>query len=242
MKIHAAVVEGLSDPMYAMINNGQMMESVDQVAELDDVSPEIFAAFCEHAYTGKYTTPSLAVKKPAENASQSPTEASASAATPPQPPPSKKQKTGNSAPQDSAPPRPNQLRMWHMFCGLVPSNSSIVKAPVCVWPDLLFHARLSIFATRYLVHSLQEQTIASLHRDLKNWPLKDGTEWMIFNLLEFTYDNAGRQDPGVSLSLRKLVNHYIPCVAHFLRSYVRFRKIIDRNGEMGADMMEVFVE
>ena len=34
IKIHAGVVEGLSHPLYAMINNGQMKESVSQIAEL----------------------------------------------------------------------------------------------------------------------------------------------------------------------------------------------------------------
>lgn len=37
-----------------MVNNGAMMESRSGVAVIKDVDIEVFAAFCEFAYTGEY--------------------------------------------------------------------------------------------------------------------------------------------------------------------------------------------
>lgn len=54
MSIHAAALEGLSDPLNAMINNGTMKESMSKVAVFKDVDVEVYAAFCEFAYTGKF--------------------------------------------------------------------------------------------------------------------------------------------------------------------------------------------
>ena len=51
MKIHTAVVQGLSDPLYAMMTNG-MQESVEKTASLSDTEPAVFAMFCEYAYSG----------------------------------------------------------------------------------------------------------------------------------------------------------------------------------------------
>lgn len=51
------------------------------------------------------------------------------------------------------------------------------------------------YTEKYITLSLAMQT--SLHRDLKNW-----LNGKSFDLLEFTYRNAGREDLGVSLPLR----------------------------------------
>ncbi|KAI9041861.1 uncharacterized protein KD926_006406 [Aspergillus affinis] len=54
MRIHSAIVVETSKPLNA---NGIMKESTSKVAVLADVDPETFAASCEYAYTGTYTSP-----------------------------------------------------------------------------------------------------------------------------------------------------------------------------------------
>lgn len=57
LTIHAGLVENLSLPLYALINNGKMKESNSKIAVLDDVEEDTFIGFSEYAYRGTYTTP-----------------------------------------------------------------------------------------------------------------------------------------------------------------------------------------
>ncbi|KAL2823216.1 hypothetical protein BDW59DRAFT_149085 [Aspergillus cavernicola] len=57
LTIHAGLVQKLSRPLEALINNGCMKKSLSQTAVMDDVEEETFIAFCDFGYRGKYTTP-----------------------------------------------------------------------------------------------------------------------------------------------------------------------------------------
>jgi hypothetical protein len=116
------------------------------------------------------------------------------------------------------------------------------EAKISPQPDLLAHAKLYVFATRYLIDPLREQCLKSLHRDLCNYSLNRQSMAHILDLLEYTYEQTGRQEPGGSYSLRMLVIDYISCEARTLVENARFRRILDGHGEMASDLVVKLVE
>ncbi|EEQ84799.2 uncharacterized protein BDCG_08068 [Blastomyces dermatitidis ER-3] len=105
-------------------------------------------------------------------------------------------------------------------------------------PYLLFHAKLYVFATRFLIPTLAQLTLKKLHRDLVSFPLSTKTAdhlsptsaAAVIQLLHFTFTRTKRDDPVFSLTspdpnahrqneLRKLVTHYAACKVRELASY-----------------------
>ncbi|OAX80902.1 hypothetical protein ACJ72_04761 [Emergomyces africanus] len=105
-------------------------------------------------------------------------------------------------------------------------------------PYLLFHAKLYVFATRFLIPTLAQLTLKKLHRDLLSFPLSTPTSdhlspmsaASVIQLLHFTFTRTKRDDPVFSLTsgdpnvhvqneLRKLVTHYAACKVRELASY-----------------------
>lgn len=125
-------------------------------------------------------------------------------------------------------------RGWSHFRGLRFAGD---EATISLSPDLLAHAKIYVFATIYLVDALREQCLKSLHRDLSNFVLNRQTITNVLDLLEYTYDHTGRQEPGGRCSLRTLVIHYISCEARTLVENTRFRRILDDHGEMASDLV-----
>jgi hypothetical protein len=130
-------------------------------------------------------------------------------------------------------------RGWSHFRGLRFAGDEATISPS---PDLLAHAKIYVFATLYLVDALREQCLKSLHRDLSNLTLNGRTITNVLDLLEYTYDHTGRQEPGGRCSLRMLVIHYISCEARTLVENTRFRYILDDHGEMASDLVARLVE
>lgn len=54
-------------------------------------------------------------------------------------------------------------------------------------PNILFHAKLYVFATKYLIEPLHQQCLRSLHRDLSSFSLNRNNRSLILDLLDFTY-------------------------------------------------------
>lgn len=100
------------------------------------------------------------------------------------------------------------------------------EATISSYPDLLAHAKIYVFATRYLVDPLREQCLKSLHRDLCNSALNEPTMTHILDLLVY----------------RMLVILYISCEARTLAENTRFRHILDDYGEMASDLVANLVE
>ena len=130
-------------------------------------------------------------------------------------------------------------RRWSRFRGLRFVGDEATISP---YPDLLAHAKIYVFATRYLVDPLREQCLKSLHRDLCNFALNGQTMTHILDLLVYTYEQTGRQEPGGCYSLRMLVILYISCEARTLAENTRFRHILDDYGEMASDLVANLVE
>lgn len=268
LTIHSAIVQNISEPLYALINNGFMKESTNGVAILDDVETETFIAFCEYAYTGAYVTPDR--KESSNNAStddqenmkptmgplldfSAPSQLDAeSEDTWGFSPATKKSKyrgkgayydgTKANSKHKSEPVQVDVVypdeALWAQFR----SRSFGVKSALrAMDPDIVFHAKLYVFATKYLVEKLRQQCLKSLHRDLRRFSLNRESASLVLDLLDFTYANTGRYEPGGKSPLRDLVIHYIACFARTLGDDERFTEILDSNAEMGSDLVAKLV-
>jgi hypothetical protein len=127
---------------------------------------------------------------------------------------------------------------WSKFRGLRFTGDEATISPN---PDLLAHAKIYIFATRYLVDTLREQSLKSLHRDLSGLSLSGQTIPYFLDLLEYTYEQTGRQEPG-GCSLRDLVTHYVSCEVRTLIEITRFRQMLDEYGEMASELVVKLVQ
>lgn len=116
------------------------------------------------------------------------------------------------------------------------------EATISPQPDLLAHAKLYVFATRYLIDPLREQCLKSLHRELCNFSPSGQSMVYILDLLEYTYEQTGRQEPNRSYSLKMLVIDYISCETRTLIENARFRRILDEYREIASDLVAKLVE
>ena len=57
LTVHTEIIRTLSPPLFALINNGMMKESIEGYAVLEEVDELTFTGFCEFAYRGAYSTP-----------------------------------------------------------------------------------------------------------------------------------------------------------------------------------------
>ena len=265
LAIHAGLVSELSKPLDALINNGQMKESTARCATLDDTEVDTFVAFCEFAYTDQYTTHDYVQRESSEGVlkelpvftfntntmghwaldTTSDTFPSGSPMGPstlfPSRNPPRKDKRDHPLQSDNSLAR--KPKVLHPFSGLwseftqKPGFTFVKAATESSDPDLLVHAKVYVFATRYMVSSLQLQSLKSLYRDLKNFKLSHDNAKRILDLVEFTYDNTGKEEPGGKSKLRDLVIHYVACESQLLANHERFGHLLDENGEIGSDLV-----
>jgi hypothetical protein len=270
LTVHTAVLQKNSDPLYALIANGNMKESSTGNATLADVEVETFIGFCEYAYTGAYATPGRTLSREDEGRHLGPSidegeepsvnhiichtqdepllDAEATIANIPDPWDSfiagkkdkkkKKKNPWDSEPSDGPPPAQITViypyeRLWAEFRSL--KFRSEPAAPSSD-PDILFHAKLYVFATKYLIKPLRQQCLKSIHRDLCDFSLNRESTSVIIDLLDFTYMHTGRGEPGGKSLLRDLVIHYAACEARTLADDENFAILLDSNGEMGSDL------
>ncbi|KAF4217510.1 hypothetical protein CNMCM6457_004444 [Aspergillus fumigatiaffinis] len=150
----------------------------------------------------------------------------------------KKKNLWYSEPSDGPPPAQITViypyeRLWEEFRPLKFGSEPAASSSD---PDILFHAKLYVFATKYLIIPLRKQCLKSIHRDLCNFSLNRGSTSVIFELLNFTYMHTGRGEPGGKSLLRDLVIHYAACEARTLADDENFAILLDSNGEMGSDL------
>lgn len=240
LTIHIAVLEKLSAPLYALISNGSMKESRAGVATLDDVDVETFVAFSEFAYTNRYKTPSR--KNNAEKLSRSLVSKSSRI--------SKRVRTFNSEVQKLR--EDFNERFYHsryaekdfddyLFESI--QNSFMARTPggsvakIKANADLLFHAKLYIFATKYLIEPLRKACLSSLHFNLVMFEVTDMNSYLILDLLKYVYSNTGRNEPTGKSSLRDLVIHYAAYKLPILSKHEGFSGLLESNAEIGLDLV-----
>lgn len=105
-------------------------------------------------------------------------------------------------------------------------------------PILIFHAKLYVFATQYLIEPLREQCLHALHRCLVRCDTLGVTVSDVLDLLEYTYQESGREEPaGKPCSLRELVILFAACESSSLNRDPRFRELLDQYAQMGSDLV-----
>ncbi|KAL4913816.1 hypothetical protein BDW62DRAFT_157068 [Aspergillus aurantiobrunneus] len=152
--------------------------------------------------------------------------------------------------QQFSPRHEKGTSLWDEFTGIddMGFNSPIYRArpsnppPGVALPYLTFHAKLYIFATRYLIPDLAHLCLQKLHYDLLNlaFPDPDPEDQyveqfvltttkarMVVDLLNYTYTKTTRLEPIIPSSatqlrdneLRRLVVHYAACKVRDLAKY-----------------------
>ncbi|KAF7716796.1 Uncharacterized protein PECH_006804 [Penicillium ucsense] len=132
------------------------------------------------------------------------------------------------------------LDLWDEFKAIqyedenaAPAASPTTQA--CTPPYLTFHAKLYVFATRYLIPALAQLCLRKLHADLVQLPLNEtigdlepagaykfhtpDTQSLVLDLLHYAYTKTTRLEPINPTSatqlreneLRRLVVHYAAC-------------------------------
>ncbi|KAI9373183.1 hypothetical protein BJX61DRAFT_533360 [Aspergillus egyptiacus] len=144
----------------------------------------------------------------------------------------------------------NGTSLWDKFASIdkADSRSSFSQdrktnpLPGFGLPYLIFHAKLYVFATRFLIPDLAHLCLRKLHRDLLDMEFPDsdhesqyGEQFvltttkarMVVDLLSYTYTRTTRLEPITSTSatqlrdneLRRLVVHYAACKVRDLAEY-----------------------
>ncbi|KAL2370290.1 hypothetical protein RJZ57_005272 [Blastomyces gilchristii] len=206
------------------IHAGAMQESNSRLAVLEDVEEDTFLTFCEFLYTSTYTTPNLTSSENSEYGHK------------------------------TVEPSPANEFEVHIMESSYRLNSR-KKGKKCKWndppwqeeesqhlsqtePNVLFHAKLYVFATKYLVDTLRAKCLKSLHRDLCVFSLDKNTTSQILELIEFTYEHTSRDEPGGGSPHRDLVVHYAACKARtLLYGDGELRSLLDWNAELGSDLV-----
>ncbi|KAL3448948.1 hypothetical protein BJX65DRAFT_52235 [Aspergillus insuetus] len=148
--------------------------------------------------------------------------------------------------QEFSPHHEQGTSLWDEFTGIDDPNLHSAEPPDPLpgseLPYLVFHAKLYVFATRYLIPDLAHLCLQKLHRDLLNLAFSDpdpedqyAEEFvltttkarMVVDLLEYTYIKTTRLEPITPSSatqlrdneLRRLVVHYAACKVRDLAEY-----------------------
>ncbi|KAJ5731388.1 uncharacterized protein N7483_005896 [Penicillium malachiteum] len=151
---------------------------------------------------------------------------------------------------DSSPRTPGQS-LWDEFAELDYNDEtpdSFLPTPdssTADLPYLTFHAKVYVFATRYLIPALAQLCLRKLHRDLLSLTFEDAESMnpmldsqpliglvalqvpMVLDLLQYSYTKTTRLEPIIPNSatqlreneLRRLVVHYAACKVKELARY-----------------------
>ena len=148
--------------------------------------------------------------------------------------------------QDTIPTRSKTEQLWDDFKLLrfddsirmneqpafLNSDLSISHTPTAL---LLYHAKIYVFAQRYLIHNLRILALRNLHGCLRNLNLTKRDTGDILEILEFTYTNTERGESNDD-DLRKLIVHYAACEADILKQDPNLRGLLEEYGELASDL------
>ena len=239
--IHQAVLEKISAPLHALVSNGTMKESRARFATLEDVDVETFVAFVEFAYKDDYETPGEEKHVP-----EPPQKKKAKAK------PNRITKRLRAYNRDlikmkESYNKKNLIKtkknldfddflfenIWDSFqlrvCGSLSSEKFNVTA-------LLFHAKLYVFSTKYLVETLQQRCLKKLSISLYKYAISSEKVDCILELLDYVYSHTGRTEPLGPSPLRDLVIHYVASKMPILSKHEEFFALLDSHAEMGSDL------
>lgn len=221
MKIHAGLLKGLSGPLHAMINNGHMTESVAGVAVLEDVEPATFAAFCEFAYTGTYTTPEYSAEQvidhPGNDAGVGTSKVGFDGWLDWIQPAKRRKKSRKRKRDSTSRDEDDYSQLQEGFDYLLARSPyrkfhdiKLDSPPRQTEdPDFVFGAKLYVFATHFLVTPLRLHILKTLYVQLPHgWPC-GRVRARVNDLLLFVYEHTASTEPGGQSFLRDLLMTYV---------------------------------
>lgn len=101
---------------------------------------------------------------------------------------------------------------------------------------LLFHAKVYVFSQRYVVPQLQALSLSKIADELPDAEDVEGKASELIAMIEYTYPNTDRPSPARNDRLRSLIMRHVAMKAKFFRGLPAFLSMLERNGEMGADL------
>ena len=229
-----AAVKGLSDPLYAMINNGTMKESISGVVSLQDVDVDIFEAFFEFAYTGNYDSMLGTLTHEDPDVHQE-------MADFPKDDLFEDDDYSEYFIDDEGEEEDDDggldMRIsWKDFCRYKYGASP--KSEWCKYPDLSFHVRVYGFATRYLIEPLRQRCLEYLQRGLSDFKeLTDDNSQRILDLFAYTYVHGIGQEPKTEPSIRELISYYMACKFSVLSKNEKFASLLKSNTQISSDLI-----
>jgi hypothetical protein len=256
--VHIKLLQSLSEPLDRLMNNGTMKESTERVAVLEDVEVDIFGLFAEFCYTHNYRAPP---KPKAAEATQNVSEMGL--------PASYCNKCRR--PRASTIPNRNQyctcsnkvpVRMVNPLRGeaalqqhleekkygaMGMSHDDLRAHLESLKPEdelsnkLVYHAKLYVFATMYMIQPLKDLCLHKLSRDLEAFDFKDDHTGEFAELFRYVYVNTSGNDDdtiGTGSELRDLVITYAAYKAQFLVENKVFLEVVEEGGE-GASAFAV---
>ncbi|CAG8039148.1 unnamed protein product [Penicillium olsonii] len=121
------------------------------------------------------------------------------------------------------------VSLWDEFTSLQYNDESDPEPPTFpTLPYLTFHAKVYVFATRYLIPALAQLCLRKLHADLLTLPEEPVAQaQIILDLVHYAYTKTARLEPISPTSatqlreneLRRLVVHYAACKVKELARY-----------------------
>lgn len=125
-------------------------------------------------------------------------------------------------------------RFFEQFRSL---NFYDVPAMISVNPNIMFHAKLYVFATEFQVLSLQRQCLSKLHRDLCEFYMNPSDVGIVLDLVDYVYTHTERQELGEESSLRNLVFRYAMCHVDKFVVDERFEQVLGNNVALSIDIL-----
>lgn len=111
---------------------------------------------------------------------------------------------------------------------------------------LLPHAKLWVFADRYLVNDLKDLCLHMLCRELLLFKINADTVFQIFELLSYVYDpentcqsdkdTSGNGEEGYVNKLRDLVISYAACIINELQDFKEFKETLREGGNLAVKL------
>ena len=251
--VHPNIISGLSKPLAALMNNGQMKESLKRTAKLPETEPATFAMFLEYAYQGSYTiaTPQGTLHAVSNGATSWSHHCGYCGKDQPRQSPSKKCEY-----LFCQAARHRSIGL--MFCPSCGEDRiSCIRGPRCWTPantptarslgflrrtyqtrriqhpinpaeaeQLSPHAKLYLLADQYMVDGLKVACLNQLHKNLCFLKLDDHTIEEVVDLVRLVIAQAGEGDLDLSRldPLQDLVMDYIDFEARNLVDYKQFRR------------------
>ncbi|EED16238.1 hypothetical protein TSTA_013410 [Talaromyces stipitatus ATCC 10500] len=226
VKIHAAAVQNLSDPLTERICD----EGCDgKAVTLEGVEDETFCRFMEFAYCAQHV-------QSAQHSNINRLENDGSARDP--------HRLYLTTPvARTILPAPNTSPFYRRFSKQFRSlEFNNVPAMRSVNPNIIFHTKLYVFATEFQVLSLRRQCLSKLHRDLCEFYMNPSDANLVLDLIEYVYTHTAQYELGEESPLRSLVFQYILCHIDKLVVQERFEEIVSRTGGLAISILREFLK